>query len=55
MRSPGCTILATSTAADGVLVTFLPLVTTAQPAWVASAVLLAQSAASMRPAASLAG
>ena len=40
------TIFATSTAAVGVLVTFLPLATTDQPAWVATAALLAQPAAS---------
>jgi MFS family permease len=40
------TIFAASTAAVGVLVTFLPLATTAQPAWVATAALLAQPAAS---------
>ncbi len=40
------TIFATSTAAVGVLVTFLPLATTALPAWVVAAALLAQPAAS---------
>jgi MFS family permease len=40
------TIFAASTAAAGVLVTFLPLATTGQPAWVAAAALLAQPAAS---------
>ena len=40
------TIFATSTAAVGVFVTFLPLATTAQPVWVATAALLAQPAAS---------
>jgi len=40
------TIFAASTAAVGVLVTFLPLATTDQPAWVAAAALLAQPAAS---------
>jgi MFS family permease len=38
-------IFATSTAAVGVLVTFLPLATADQPAWVATAALLAQPAA----------
>jgi MFS family permease len=39
-------IFATSTAAVGVLVTFLPLATAHQPAWVATSALLAQPAAS---------
>lgn len=39
-------IFAASTVAAGVLVTFLPLATTSQPAWVAAAALLAQPAAS---------
>jgi MFS family permease len=38
-------VFATSTAAVGVLVTFLPLATMGQPAWVAAAALLAQPAA----------
>jgi MFS family permease len=40
------TVFATSAAAVGVLVTFVPLATTAQAAWVATAALLAQPAAS---------
>jgi len=39
-------IFATSTAAVGLLVTFLPLAATGKPAWVATAALLAQPAAS---------
>jgi MFS family permease len=39
------TVFAASTAAVGVLVTFLPLATLGQPAWVAAAALLAQPAA----------
>ncbi|GAA3300610.1 MFS transporter [Dactylosporangium vinaceum] len=39
------TVFAAVTAAVGVLVTFLPLATSAQPAWVAAAALLAQPAA----------
>jgi predicted MFS family arabinose efflux permease len=49
VRRPALTrpaaIFASSTAAVGVLVTFLPLATTGQPAWVAAAALLAQPAA----------
>ncbi|MGH3115573.1 MAG: MFS transporter [Gaiellales bacterium] len=40
------TIFVASTVAAGVLVTFLPLATTSEPVWVASAALLAQTAAS---------
>ncbi|MFC4532963.1 MFS transporter [Sphaerisporangium dianthi] len=40
------TIFAASTAAVGVLVTFLPLATSGRPAWVAASALLAQPAAS---------
>ncbi|MFL6120094.1 MFS transporter [Actinophytocola sp.] len=50
LRNPSltrpATIFAASTAAVGVLVTFLPLATSAQPAWVAATALLAQPAAS---------
>lgn len=50
LRNPAlvrpATIFAASTAAVGVLVTFLPLATSDQPAWVAAAALLAQPAAS---------
>jgi predicted MFS family arabinose efflux permease len=49
LRRPALTrpaaIFAASTAAVGVLVTFLPLATAGQPAWVAAAALLAQPAA----------
>jgi predicted MFS family arabinose efflux permease len=49
LRNPAlvrpATIFATSTAAVGVLVTFLPLATSTQPAWVAATALLAQPAA----------
>src|SRR5438067_3426755 len=45
VRRPA-TIFAAATAAAGVLVTFLPLAVTGQPAWVAAAALLAQPAAS---------
>ncbi len=45
IRRPA-TIFATSTAAIGVLVTFVPLAVTAASAWVAAAALLAQPAAS---------
>lgn len=50
LRNPSLTrpaaIFATSTAAVGVLVTFLPLATSNQPAWVAATALFAQPAAS---------
>jgi predicted MFS family arabinose efflux permease len=50
LRNPSLTrpaaIFATSTAAVGVLVTFLPLATSDQPAWVAATALFAQPAAS---------
>jgi predicted MFS family arabinose efflux permease len=50
LRNPAlvrpATIFAASTAAVGVLVTFLPLATSDQPAWVAATALLAQPAAS---------
>ncbi|MET8140323.1 MFS transporter [Sphaerisporangium sp. NPDC005288] len=49
LRNPAltrpATIFAASTAAVGVLVTFLPLATSGQPAWVAASALLAQPAA----------
>lgn len=45
VRRPA-TIFAASTAAAGVLITFLPLAVTDQPTWVAAAALLAQPAAS---------
>lgn len=50
LRNPSlvrpATIFAATTAAVGVLVTFLPLATSGQPAWVAATALLAQPAAS---------
>ncbi|HYQ69476.1 MFS transporter [Actinophytocola sp.] len=50
LRNPSLTrpaaIFATTTAAVGVLVTFLPLATSDQPAWVAATALFAQPAAS---------
>ncbi|MET8159509.1 MFS transporter [Sphaerisporangium sp. NPDC005289] len=49
LRNPAltrpATIFAATTAAVGVLVTFLPLATSGQPAWVAASALLAQPAA----------